>query len=105
MLTTEHTLTFAEAAKHLPPFNGKRVHPSTLWRWARRGCRGVRLETLRLGGRFVTSVEALDRFGKALAEQDLPDRPAPTPRANTSRQRQRSIQQAENVLAKGGILA
>lgn len=107
MLTTENTLSFAEAAKRLPSFNGKRVHTSTVWRWARRGCRGVKLETLCLGGRFVTSVEALERFGKALAEQDLPDRPdRPTspPKVRTNRQRERSREQAEAVLREGGIL-
>lgn len=36
--------------------------------------RGLRLECLRIGGRFVTSMEAVERFGKALAE--LPADPA-----------------------------
>ncbi len=104
MLQSETILTFAEAAKHLPIFNGKKCHTSTIWRWARRGCQGIKLETRRLGGRFVTSLEALDRFSKALAEIDLPDRPAPPPKKPTSRQRERSIARSEATLRSGGIL-
>ena len=66
MLNNEQILTFSEAANALPPIGGKRPHASTIWRWARKGCRGVRLEVRRLGGRFVTSIEALDRFSKTL---------------------------------------
>ena len=76
MLHDEAILTFTEAAKALPPLDGRRVHSNTLWRWARRGIRDVRLEVQRLGGRFYTSKEALERFTKALAEVEIPDRPA-----------------------------
>ena len=38
-------LTIAEAAAVLPPLRkGGRVHVSTVYRWIRRGCEGVRLE-------------------------------------------------------------
>jgi hypothetical protein len=72
MLTNETVLTFSEAAAHLPRLHGRKIHASSVWRWARKGVQGIRLETLRLGGRFVTSLEALERFGKALAEIDTP---------------------------------
>lgn len=52
--------------KVLPPRNGKRVHKSTVFRWASRGVRGHTLETVAIGGRTFTSREALDRFLKAL---------------------------------------
>ena len=71
MLSSEKVVSFTEAAKLLPEINGRRIHPSALWRWARKGVKGVRLETRRLGGRFVTSMEAIERFSKALAEVDL----------------------------------
>ena len=71
MLNSEKVVSFTEAAKALPAINGRRIHPSALWRWARKGVKGVRLETRRLGGRFVTSMEAIERFSKALAEVDL----------------------------------
>ena len=70
MLSSEKIVSFTEASKLLPVINGRRIHPSALWRWARKGVKGVRLETRRLGGRFVTSMEAIERFSKALAEVD-----------------------------------
>jgi len=68
MLSTEAVHTFAELTRKLPSFNGKRIHVSTLHRWCQRGVRGVRLEHRRLGGRMVTSLEAVDRFSARLAE-------------------------------------
>jgi len=68
MLTTEAVYTFAELVRQLPSFHGRRIHVSTLHRWCQRGVRGVRLECRRLGGRIVTSVEAVDRFSARLAE-------------------------------------
>lgn len=71
MLNTEKIVSFVEGAEALPEINGKPVHPSALWRWARKGIKGIRLESVRLGGRFVTSMEAIDRFSKALAAVDI----------------------------------
>jgi len=104
MLLDEQILTFSEAAKSLPSFHGKHIHASTIWRWARRGSHGIKLETRRIGSRFVTSAEALERFSKALAEIDLHDRHTPPPEESTNRQRQRSIERAEATLRAGGIL-
>lgn len=76
----------ADWAKALPPRNGKRVHISTLYRWTTRGVRGVRLETLPLGGTLATSREALERFFAELArvrsggaDDAPPARPDPIP--------------------------
>jgi hypothetical protein len=74
MLQDEEIITFGRAAQLLPSVNGKPVHSTSVWRWGRKGVRGLRLECLRIGGRFVTSMEAVERFGKALAE--LPADPA-----------------------------
>lgn len=68
--THEHLLTLAEASKVLPSINGKRHSGLTLWRWCRRGIRGVRLEYIRVGRAMMTSQEALDRFYRALAQSD-----------------------------------
>ncbi len=103
MLCNEEVLTFTEAAAVLPRLNGKRPHASTLWRWARRGLHGVHLETRRIGARFVTSREALERFAKKLSEIPLPDRPKPPPKPPSDRHRAKSVAQAEKVLAKAGI--
>ena len=59
--------SLADWAKALPPRNGKRVHFRTLYRWTTQGVRGVRLETLPLGGTLATSREALERFFAEIA--------------------------------------
>jgi hypothetical protein len=59
----ERTMPLAQAARRLPRLRGgRRVAPSTLWRWASAGLRGVRLEVVRVGGTCCTSEEALRRF-------------------------------------------
>ena len=50
---------------------GKRIAPSTIWRWFYRGCRGVKLDTILIGGRRYTSVEALDRFFNAATSSQV----------------------------------
>lgn len=56
----EHMITFSEASRRVP--GG--VHRATISRWGRRGVgpRKIRLEFIKLAGRYRTSVEALDRF-------------------------------------------
>ena len=97
MLHDEQVLTFSEAASRLPRFHGRKVHTSTLWRWARKGVKGVRLETRRLGGRFVTSLEALERFSKKLAEPV--DDPAPAPARASPRVCRRTPDQRQRAIA------
>ncbi len=45
----EDVMSLTEATKVLPKVNGKRPAISTLWRWCRRGLRGVHLEYVRVG--------------------------------------------------------
>jgi len=71
-LQHESIVSFAEAARFLPQISGKRLHTSTIWRWARRGLRGVTLEHAWLGGRVFTSKEALTRFVNKLADAEPP---------------------------------
>ncbi len=110
MLEKETLLTFSQAAKRLPQFDGgRRPCPATVWRWARHGVRGIILESRLFGGRYVTSIEALDRFSKALAETA----PAPRvpsrdtshskPQGRTAAQRERDIERAERRLDVAGI--
>ena len=42
----------------------------TIYRWATKGMRGFRLETIRIGGTLCTSHEALQRFFDRLTEAD-----------------------------------
>jgi hypothetical protein len=55
----------SELAKQLP------VPPSsaTLWRWHAIGIRGVKLDTVRIGGRRYTSHEAFNDFVRATNER------------------------------------
>ena len=39
-LAREHLLSFSDAVKSLPTVSGRRLAPSTLYRWARRGIGG-----------------------------------------------------------------
>src|SRR5262245_44002875 len=57
---------------------GRRPHVSTLYRWAMRGLRGVRLETICVGGTLCTSREAVLRFFEALTQQRQTHAKGPT---------------------------
>ena len=62
-LLSDDVLRLSEASKILPRGrHGKKIHVSTLWRWSSRGVRGVKLETVRMGGLIYTSKQALQRF-------------------------------------------
>lgn len=79
-LFSESPLSLSAAAKLLPG----RPHISTVWRFAQKGVRGVRLETIVSGGRRFTTHEALERFvGRTTAAANGVS--APTPAANTKR--------------------
>jgi hypothetical protein len=72
----EELLTLAELAKRLPRRRQNRpVHPSTVHRWRRPGIAGVRLECLRVGGVWCTSLAAVQRFCERLSRAD----PRPSP--------------------------
>ena len=108
MLHDEQIVTFSEAARGLPPVNGRRLHASTIWRWARKGISGVHLETLRLCGRFVTSLEALERFSVALAEiapngSRAAESTTTTPKPRSDAQRAKAVAQANRELEASGI--
>ena len=74
---------------------GKKPNIATIFRWAQRGLRGVRLETLRVGGTLCTSEEALKRFFQHLT--------GPTETSRLSKQRQREIDAATAELDREGI--
>jgi hypothetical protein len=62
----EKLFTFSTASKHVPGH----PHASTFWRWCRGGLHGVTLEYVKIGRRFLTSREALDRFFTAVTKAD-----------------------------------
>jgi hypothetical protein len=50
---------------HASPLFPTAPHPTTLWRWAREGVGGVKLETIRVGGRRFVTRTAVDEFLRA----------------------------------------
>jgi hypothetical protein len=59
----QEMLTLPAAAKRTPG----RPHASTLFRWATRGHRGVRLQVWRYGRRMYTNLAAIDDFAARVA--------------------------------------
>jgi hypothetical protein len=72
-LQHEKPLPLRQACEHVPHRRrGRKLHLATLYRWWKDGLRGVHLEVVCLGGTPVTTVEALHRFFKALADAKCP---------------------------------
>lgn len=95
IMLSEQKLTLNQAARRLG------VNPSTTWRWALNGVRGVRLETYSVGVKRYTSVEALERFiaatTAAASNQAVPSD------ARTPNQLERAIDHVERELDRNGI--
>jgi hypothetical protein len=66
LITLKNRLSLAQAGKQI----GK--SPSALFRWHRDGCRGIRLECIRLGRSLYTSEPALEVFARDLARAAQP---------------------------------
>jgi hypothetical protein len=90
---TEEVRPISKATKWIPPRRYDRPpHASCLFRWAKHGLRGIKLETLRVGGTLCTSRQALERFFARLAELDGPN--ADVASAETPTRRQCEIAEA-----------
>jgi hypothetical protein len=106
-ITTEDALSLTDAAKVLPKGrNGARPQLSTLLRWILGGVRAldgrlVRLEAVRLGRKWVTSRQALQRFVAALTPSHSDTGASPPPR--TANQRRRASERAGMKLEEVGI--
>jgi len=80
-LQREELFTLAQATAWVRDRSGRKVHLATVHRWALRGCRGRRLETLLIGRQRMTSKEALARFFEAEAQEVHSAAPATPPPA------------------------
>ena len=108
-MLSESLLSLSQAARRVPPYRGRQTAPSTVFRWLTAGVKlgdgtTLRLEGLRLAGRWLVSVEGLDRF---LAAQHAACCPADLARAQTPvrtpGQRRRAAERAATCLSKYGI--
>lgn len=103
-------LTLAQAARRLPRRNGTRIHASTLWRWCRRGCRGIYLQHLRLGRTIVVTEETLHKFFMELSQADIAQRdrctgkPVKRRRKPAPNRRLADQQQSDSILRRARIL-
>ena len=95
--------TIIDALKQVPSYlgtgrNGKPPHKSFVLRAIKKGHNGHRLEALRVGNRWITSVEALQRWAEAQTE-GTSTRPNEVPAAN----RRKSAEQAGRELDRLGF--
>jgi hypothetical protein len=100
-LMTETLISLPQAARMLPAFRGNgRTSPTTLWRWISAGVRlptgeRLRLEGIRIGGRWLTTVEAITRFAKRQTDiREPPPESGRVPGFRTPEQRRRAVMRA-----------
>lgn len=100
-----HGLALSAAGRLFPGHRGRAaIDPSTVFRWVTKGAKTpagglVRLEAVRVGGRWLTSRGAVSRFVAALtAAAD----PAPSLPIRTPTQRRRASEAAGKKLEKSG---
>jgi len=106
-IRSEQLLSLPQAARRFPPGRRDRpVSPSTIWRWIATGVklpdgRRVKLGGVRLSGRWLTSIEAIERF--IIAQTPAPADDTASPAARTAGQRQRAAARAGAELGRMGI--
>jgi hypothetical protein len=86
-ISREPPITLSEAAAHVPRRRrGRKTAVTTLYRWSSAGVRGVKLETIQVGGSRCTSLAALQRFFDRLTTHGLdPGRPTRSAEGPTAR--------------------
>lgn len=65
-LAAEGLIDLKRAAAEFKADDGRKPHLATLRRWATRGCRGHKLESMFVGNRMMTSRQATARFLAAI---------------------------------------
>ncbi len=111
-------MTFSKAARKLPKLQGNNhVSLRTMQRWARKGCRSqrgkrVRLEYIRIGGTYCTSMEALARLFARLRDDDpptescIPANPNPPNKPGPAKHNspEKRAERATEILRRRGIV-
>jgi hypothetical protein len=71
-------ITLTEAAEVIGRSYGHKPSVATVWRWARKGLRGHRLATIRVGRLYRTTITAVHDFVERLSASDTePDSNSP----------------------------
>jgi hypothetical protein len=100
-IETETLIPLVDVPKNIPPSrSGRPMNRSAAFRWVQKGLRGVRLEAVQVGGRRMTSAQALSRFFSALSNNaGLATDPWP----RTPRRRDKDIAGAHRDCEAAGI--
>jgi hypothetical protein len=88
-IDSERPISFNEAGRYLP--ESSRPSYATWWRWWRKGIKGVRLQTVVIGGRRFTTPRYVEEFIAATTAAAAGERPT----TRTPAQREREIRRAE----------
>ena len=96
-LENESVFPLTDAPKKVPQRGRHPMHIGTGYRWAQRGLRGIKLETLQIGGAKFTSAEALQRFFERLTSLDSGE-----PKTRTVKARASQSAKANTELAAAG---
>lgn len=95
-IQNEELIPFPDAPSHIPG----RPHIATVHRWRLSGARGVKLDSILVGGKRFTSIEAIERFiERTTAAADGEG----VPRAESSKTREKRLAKVEAELTAAGI--
>lgn len=64
-------IPLSEVPRHLPKRGKKRIHVSTVFRWAIHGVAGVKLRTVRMGRQKCTTEQWLMEFAEEIAQTEI----------------------------------
>lgn len=84
-LQNDKPMSLPDAAEYLGRLTGQKPHVSTIYRWCLKGCKGVRLDSICIGGKRFVTATAIERFIEASTESraappeqpSVPATPAP----------------------------
>jgi hypothetical protein len=100
VVAEETVFPLSKAPNHTPlSSSGKKLHVATVFRW-KDGIRGVKLETIRIGGTLYTTAEALQRFFERLSATDAGPEAAPL---RSPAARRKAIERADRELTSLGV--
>ena len=100
MLAHDRPMSLPDAAAYLGRITGQKPHVSTLWRWCLKGCKGVRLDSICIGGKRFVTAAAIDEFIDASTRRrpdggESPPAASPRPPAHVMRHSERRRNQIE----------